>query len=32
MVWFIESEIVSRAEVVGVQTEVLGGFDGGLSC
>lgn len=31
---FIESEIVGRAEVVDVQSEVLGGFDsdGGLSC
>ena len=25
---FIESEIVGRAEVVDIQTEVLGGFDG----
>jgi uncharacterized protein YlxP (DUF503 family) len=29
---FMESEIVGRAEVVDIQTEVLGGFDGGLSC
>ncbi|MCH8940521.1 MAG: DUF503 domain-containing protein [Chloroflexi bacterium] len=28
VVRFIESEIVGRAEVVDVQTEVLGGFDG----
>ena len=32
VVRFIESEIVGRAEVVDIQTEVLGGFDGGLSC
>ena len=32
VVRFIESEIVGRAEVVDIQTEVLGGFDGGLNC
>ena len=32
VVRFMESEIVGRAEVVDIQTEVLGGFDGGLSC
>lgn len=32
VVRFMESEIVGRAEVVDIQTEVLGGFDGDLSC
>ena len=32
VVRFMESEIVGRAEVGDIQTEVLGGFDGDLSC